>query len=69
METTNTPFWPGWETVRLIGHGNYGVVYEIERTIGKTTEKSALKVITIPKERSEIRGCKFHYISTICTHF
>lgn len=55
MKTTNTPFWLGWETVRLIGHGNYGVVYEIERTIGKTTEKSALKVITIPKERSEIR--------------
>ena len=23
--------WPGWETVRLIGRGSFGAVYEIER--------------------------------------
>ena len=22
--------WPGWETVRLIGRGSFGAVYEIE---------------------------------------
>jgi len=38
----------------LIGHGSFGAVYEIRRTIGKTIEKSALKVMTIPKESSEI---------------
>ena len=26
--------WPGWETVRLIGRGSFGAVYEIERRIG-----------------------------------
>ena len=41
--------WPGWETVRLIGSGSFGAVYEINRTLpnGKV-EKAALKVISIP---------------------
>ena len=25
------PVWPGWETVRVIGRGGYGAVYEIAR--------------------------------------
>ena len=50
-----TPVWPGWETVRLIGRGSFGAVYEIERKIRKTTERSAMKVITIPKENGEIK--------------
>lgn len=25
--------WPGWETVRLIGRGSFGAVYEIEREV------------------------------------
>ena len=25
--------WPGWETVRLIGRGSFGAVYEIERDV------------------------------------
>ncbi len=47
--------WPDWEIKRKIGNGSYGSVYEIERTdrFGNL-EKSALKVISIPREESEI---------------
>ncbi len=46
--------WPGWETVDIIGRGNFGEVYEIQRTIHGRTEKAALKVIMIPRNMSEI---------------
>ena len=46
--------WPGWETVRLIGRGSFGSVYEIERDIFGVKEKAALKIISIPQNDSEI---------------
>jgi len=46
--------WPGWETVRLIGRGSFGAVYEIERDVFGHKEKAALKVITIPQSESDI---------------
>ena len=46
--------WPGWNTVRLIGRGNFGAVYEIQREIYGTVERAALKVISIPQNDSEI---------------
>ena len=46
--------WPGWETVRLIGQGSYGAVYEIRRDVLGEPESAALKVITIPKSDSDI---------------
>ena len=47
--------WPGWETVRLIGRGGFGAVYEIQRElVNETVEKAALKVITIPQNDSDI---------------
>ena len=55
METQGfKPVWPGWETVRLIGRGSLGAVYEIERDMLGEKEKAALKVITIPENNSEI---------------
>ena len=53
METKNVT-WPGWETVRLIGRGGFGAVYEIQRKIFDETEKAALKVITIPQNDGDI---------------
>ena len=47
-------FWPGWETVRLIGRGSFGAVYEIQRKVFDDTEKAALKMITIPQNISDI---------------
>ena len=46
--------WPGWKTVRLIGHGSFGAVYEIQREIRGRTEHAAVKVISIPHNESEI---------------
>ena len=50
----NKATWPGWETVRLIGRGSFGAVYEIERNMLGEKEKAALKVITIPQSSSDI---------------
>ncbi|MBR0208944.1 MAG: protein kinase [Oscillospiraceae bacterium] len=46
--------WPGWETVRVLGRGSFGAVYEIERDVLGHREKAALKVITIPQSGDEI---------------
>lgn len=46
--------WPGWETVRLIGRGSFGAVYEIQRDVLGDVEKAALKVISIPQNASDI---------------
>ena len=46
--------WPGWETVRLIGQGSFGTVYEIQRQVFDDTEKAALKVISIPQNHGDI---------------
>ena len=46
--------WPGWKTVRVIGQGSYGAVYEIERDLFGQTEKAALKHIGIPQNPSDI---------------
>ena len=46
--------WPGWETVKLIGRGSFGAVYEIQRDVFGDTEKSALKVLSIPQNESDI---------------
>ncbi len=46
--------WPGWETVRLIGSGSFGAVYEIQRDVLGTIEKAALKVISVPQNDSDL---------------
>lgn len=47
--------WPDWETVRLIGRGGFGTVYEIQRKlVDDETESAALKVITIPQNPSDV---------------
>ena len=53
-DETNKSLWPGWETVRLIGRGSFGAVYEIERDVLGEKEKAALKVISIPQSDSDI---------------
>ena len=50
--------WPGWETVRLIGRGGYGAVYEIRRENLGITESAALKLIRIPQDSSEIHALR-----------
>lgn len=52
--TEQYPVYPGWETVRRIGAGSFGTVYEIERDLFGTKEKAALKVISIPQNDGDI---------------
>ena len=47
-------FYPDWETVRPLGRGNFGSVYEIQRTVEGKTEKAALKVISIPQNETTV---------------
>lgn len=47
-------YWPGWETVRKLGNGSYGAVYEIQRDLFGTVEKAALKVLHIPQNESDV---------------
>lgn len=52
----NVSVWPEWEIVEKIGEGSFGQVYKIRKASQGREEVAALKVITIPKEQSEIRG-------------
>ena len=45
--------WPGWKTVRKLGAGPSGEVYEIERENLGVRERAALKVIWISPENGE----------------
>ena len=44
--------WHGWKVIEVIGKGSYGTVYRIEREAFGRTYSSALKVITIPNDKS-----------------
>lgn len=46
--------WPGWETVRVIGRGSYGTVYEVRRDMLGEMESAVVKVISIPKDESDL---------------
>jgi len=49
--------WPGWDTVKILGQGAFGTVYEVQRRIFDDVEKAAVKVISIPHDMSEIGKC------------
>ena len=47
--------WPEWHTVELIGRGAFGEVYKAKREKLGEIFYSAVKVIRIPREESEVR--------------
>lgn len=47
-----------WKVVRFLGSGQYGKVYEIQRTDFGTVYRAALKVISIPASEEEVREIK-----------
>lgn len=49
--------WQDWKIVKYLGGGAYGKVYQIERNISGIQEKAALKIISRPKDASEIEAC------------
>ena len=53
-EVSLQQIWPGWEIVRRIGGGSYGVVYEAVRRDGYVESRAAIKIIHIPQDESEM---------------
>lgn len=47
--------WQDWKTVRKLGEGGFGTVYEIMRSRYSIEEHRALKVIRIPSDESDVR--------------
>ncbi len=57
MENLNVQLpWPGWRAVKYLGSGQFGQVYEIERTQAGITEHAAVKIVTRPKDESELEA-------------
>ena len=47
VSNANYPTWPGWETMRPIGRGSFGAVYEIQREAsGETDHRPAKPIIS-----------------------
>ena len=51
--------WPDWVITDELGEGGYGKVYKIRRIQSGVTEYAALKVISIPKSKSEYDSVRF----------
>ena len=50
------PIFGSWYIKRKLGEGNFGAVFEIEREDFGTKYHAALKIISIPKNRSELES-------------
>lgn len=48
--------WPDWTVVDKIGAGSYGHVYKVSRIVADRTYYSAVKVITVPQNESEVKA-------------
>ena len=48
--------WSDWKIVKRLGGGAYGEVYEIERNNSGIREKAAVKIVSRPKEESELEA-------------
>lgn len=46
--------WPEWRCVEVIGKGSYGTVYKAVRNDHNVESYSAVKVITVPSDKSEM---------------
>ena len=46
--------WPDWEPQGEIGRGSFGVVYRAVRSLGNSIQTSAIKIIPIPQDSSEL---------------
>ena len=55
------PIFGSWHIVREIGEGNFGKVFEIERRDFGRIYKAALKVITVPKNQSELKNAMLEF--------
>jgi serine/threonine protein kinase len=54
MNEQNKTVWPGWQTVRVLGRGSYGSVYEVQRDVFGHQEKAAVKCISLPRDPADL---------------
>lgn len=54
--TIDTYVFGDWQITREIGEGSFGKVFEIQKTDYGVTTRSALKVIRVPKNQTDIRA-------------
>ena len=48
--------WPEWKTVRELGQGSYGSVFEVVRDDGRLQTRGAVKIITIPHDEGTVKS-------------
>ncbi len=58
MECGVEKIWSDWKTVRFLGEGSFGKVYEIMREQFGLQERSAVKIIGIPSTPSEVQSLR-----------
>lgn len=53
--------WEGWELAneKPIGRGGFGEVYEIKRNMYGLEERAAMKILSIPKDESDLDALRF----------
>ena len=63
--------WPDWDVADNLGGGSFGQVYEIHRDIFGQIDKAALKVLSIPKNKSDIQELRYNGYddASITEHF
>ena len=50
--------WPEWTAEKVLGRGSYGVVYEAVRSDSVMEMRSAVKVLSIPQNQSEVESIR-----------
>lgn len=59
--------WPEWHTVKRLGSGSFGIVYEAARNDSSVESHAAIKVISIPPSESEIDSIRSEGLSDEAT--
>ena len=60
------PLWGVWHVDSLIGEGSCGKVYKLRREEFGKTYYSAVKLISIPKDESEVKHLRSSCKKTLC---
>ena len=58
------PEWRDWNIIDELGEGSFGVVYKVEKVSGSVRALSAVKIIRVPPDDSQIRELAQEFPST-----
>lgn len=50
--------WPEWQIEKILGKGSFGVVYQAIRQDNNVVSRSAIKVVSIPQDASEVESLR-----------